>query len=60
MLFWNLVPVSRDGTCPIFNTRDTTINPDKVSDREIKELFVICENKENGCNWSDKLGNFEV
>ena len=60
MLFRNLVPNYRDGACPIFNTPDTTIYRDEFSDREIRELLVICENKENGCNWSDKFGNYEV
>ena len=41
-------------------TRDTTYYPDRFADREIKELSVICENKKNGCSWSDELNKFEV
>ena len=50
----------RDGVCPIFGTHNTSFFTDKYADREIKDLIVICENKENGCAWSDRLGNYEV
>ena len=50
----------RDGVCPIFKTHNTTSYPDKFADREIKDLTIICENKENGCTWRDRLGNYEV
>ena len=50
----------RDGVCPIFKTHDTRSYPDKFADREIKDLAIVCENKENGCSWSDRLGNYEV
>ena len=45
---------------PILGTHNTSFFPDKCVDREIKDLAVICENKENGCTWSDSLGNYEV
>ena len=50
----------RDGKCPIFGTHNTTFYPDKFADREIKDLTIICENKEDGCTWTDRLGNYEV
>ena len=50
----------RNGVCPIFGTHNTTSYPDKFADREIRDLTVTCENKENGCRWSDRLGNYEV
>ena len=56
----NLIFMFRDGLCLLFGTHDTTFYPDKFADREIKQLTVICENKENGCTWSDILGNYEV
>ena len=50
----------RNGVCPIFGTCNTKLYPDTFSDREISKLAVRCENKENGCRWSDRLGNYEV
>lgn len=50
----------RDGKCPIFGTHNTTFYLDKFADREIKDLTIVCENKEDGCTWTDKLGNYEV
>lgn len=35
-------------------------HPDKFVDREIRQLVVICENKENGYNWHDELRNYQV
>ena len=49
-----------NGVCPIFGTHNTATFPDKFADREIRDLTVICENKENGCKWNDRLGNYEV
>ena len=46
--------------CPLFGTHNTLSYPDKFADREIWELLVVCENKENGCNWTDRLKQFEV
>ena len=56
----NLISVIRDGVCPLFGSHNTAFYPDKFADREIRQLFVICENKENGCNWRDELRNYEV
>ena len=56
----NLISTFRDGVCPLFGTHDTTFYPDKFADGKIRELTVICENKEHGCSWSDILGNYEV
>ena len=50
----------RDGICPIFGTHNTSYFTDKYADREIKDLIVICENNENGCAWSGRLGMYEV
>ena len=52
--------IYRDGICSLFGTHDTSFYPDKFAAREITQLTVTCDNKENGCSWSDVLGNFEV
>ena len=54
------IRVNRDGVCPLFGTHNTLSYPDKFVDREIWELLVVCENKENGCSWTDRLRHFEV
>ena len=50
----------RNGVCPIFGTYKQKFYPDKSADREIKNLKVTCENKKNGCRWSERLDNYEV
>ena len=50
----------RDGICPLFGTHNTTFYADKFADRQIRQLVVACENKENGCTWTDTLGSYEV
>ena len=60
LLYIIFISFYRDGICPIFGTHNTTFFTDKYADREIKDLIVICENNENGCAWSDILGNYEV
>ena len=52
--------IHRNGVCSIFGTRQTKFYADKFAEREIKNLTVTCENKENGCRWSDRLGIYEV
>ena len=56
----NFISICRRGVCPLFGTHNTSFYPDKCAAREIKQLMVACENKENGCTWSDILGNYEV
>ena len=56
----NLVSIFRDGVCPLFGTRVPVCFSDRFIDIEISNLIVICENKENGCIWRDRLGNYEV
>ena len=46
--------------CPLFGTHNTLSYPDKFADREIWELLAVCENKESGCTWTDRLKHFEV
>ena len=50
----------RNGQCPLFGTHNPTFYPDKFADRQIRQLVVTCENKENGCAWSDTLEKYEV
>ena len=50
----------RNGVRPIFGTHNTTTFPDKFVDREIRDLTVTFENKENGCKWNDRLRIYEV
>ena len=50
----------RNGQCPLFGTHNPTFYPDKFADRQIRQLLVTCENNENGCTWTDTLGNYEV
>lgn len=52
--------IYRDLICPLFGTHDTSFYPDKFAAREITQLTVTCDNKENGCSWSHVLGNFKV
>ena len=56
----NFISICRRGVCPLFGTHNTSFYPDKFAAREIRQLMVACENKENGCTWSDILGNYEV
>ena len=56
----NFISICRRGVCPLFGTHNTSFYPDKCAAREIRQLMVACENKENGCTWSDILGNYEV
>ena len=36
-----------------------TTFPNKMSDREIKKLIVLCHNNEEGCGWRDELAKLE-
>ena len=33
--------------------------PNKMSEREVKKLIVLCVNSEEGCEWKDELGKLE-
>ena len=49
-----------DHGCPACNhTEVVTAFPNKLSDREIKKLIVLCPNNEEGCNWKDELAKLE-
>ena len=56
----NFISLYRDGICPLFGTHNTSFYPDKFAARQLRQLVVACENKENGCTWNDILGNYEV
>ena len=44
--------------CPYCrNEEDFTLFNNKLSDREIRSLHVMCTNKERGCEWQDELNN---
>ena len=60
VVYINLTSFIRDGVCPLFGSHNTAFYRDKFADGEIRQLVVICENKENGCNWCDEFGNYEV
>ena len=46
--------------CPACNHTDVvTAFPNKLSDREIKKLTVLCLNNEEGCDWKDELAKLE-
>lgn len=48
-----------EGGCPAYNCDDNdiffTTFPNKLSDREIKKLLILCPNKGKGCSWRDEL-----
>ena len=52
---------SEDGGCPVCNDADVALTtyPNKMSDREIKKLIVLCPNYEEGCEWRDELSKVE-
>ena len=52
---------SETSVCPACNDMDVnfTAFPNKMSDREIKKLIVLCTNNERGCNWRDELIKLE-
>ena len=41
-------------------TRFLQYYPDKAAQREVSQLIVICMFKKLGCEWSDKLKDYEV
>ena len=47
--------------CPTCTDTDCffTTFPNKLSDREIKKLLILCKNNESGCGWRDELINLE-
>ena len=42
-------------SCPKCCYYDFKVYPNKMSDREIHNLVVLCSNGENGCKWRGKL-----
>ncbi|XP_065886630.1 TNF receptor-associated factor 4-like [Dysidea avara] len=43
--------------CPVCRGSDFTKFPNKLSDREIRNLHVMCTNKERGCEWQGELND---
>ena len=39
---------------------NTQCYPDKFSDREIQEMVVECEFKDNGCQWRHRIKDLDV
>lgn len=56
----NFISIYRGWVCQLSGTHNTTFYQEKFADREKRGLLVTCENKENGCAWSDIQGNYEV
>ena len=52
---------TEDNGCPVCNEVDVVLTtfPNKMSDREIKKLIVLCHNSEEGCSWRNELGKLE-
>ena len=48
-----------DKPCPLCNKSDFTYLRDHGLERFLKELEVWCSNKEKGCDWRGKLGEYE-
>ena len=48
-------------SCPACTDNDCffTTFPNKLSDREVKKLLILCKNNEKGCGWRDELVNLE-
>ena len=53
--------ISEEGGCPSCDDSDVffTTFPNKLSDREIKKLLILCQNKDKGCKWRDELEKTE-
>ena len=49
------------GACPVCKETHIalTVFPNKMSDREIKKLVVLCLNEEAGCGWRNELEKVE-
>ena len=45
--------------CPLCNKSAFTFMRDYGFERSLKELEVRCSHREDGCEWSGKLGNYE-
>ena len=48
-----------DKPCPFCNKSDFTYMRDYGLERSLKEFEVWCSNKEKGCDWRGKLGEYE-
>ena len=53
--------IGEEGGCPACTDSDAVLTtyPNKMSDREIKKLIVLCLNDEQGCDWKGELGTLE-
>ena len=54
-------PAAEQGRCPVCNDTDVALTtfPNKMSDRQIKKLIVLCVNNKEGCGWKDELAKLE-
>ena len=53
-------PITKGGRpCPFCNKSDFTYMRDHGLERSLKEFEVWCSNKEKGCDWRGKLGEYE-
>ena len=43
--------------CPFCRNEEFSTFPNKLSDREIRSLHVMCTNKERGCEWQGELND---
>ena len=52
---------SKEGGCPVCNDTDVALTtfPNKMSDRKIKKLIVLCLYNKEGCGWKDELAKLE-
>ena len=52
---------SETSGCPACNDVNVVLTafPNKMSDREIKKLIVLCVNNDDGCDWRDELVKLE-
>ncbi|XP_065900848.1 TNF receptor-associated factor 4-like [Dysidea avara] len=51
------IAMRTDTTCPFCRINVFTTFPNKLSDREIRSLHVMCTNKESGCEWQGELND---
>ena len=52
---------SEEGRCPVCNDADVALTtfPNKMSDRQIKKLIVLCVYNIEGCGWKGELAKLE-
>ena len=49
----------RSQACPICRAESYEVNPDKKTDRHVKQLKVECRYKRKGCGWTGELSEVE-